>query len=72
MVKFTDNFENASVEFNFDTLSPTYKLLIGVPGRSNAFIISEKLGISDKIINRAKELINDDTTKESILSVMIV
>lgn len=57
----TNNFENASVEFNFDTLSPTYKLLIGVPGRSNAFIISEKLGISNNIINRAKDLINDDT-----------
>ena len=58
----TDNFENASVEFNFDTLSPTYKLLLGVPGRSNAFIISQKLGISEKIISRAKEFINDDTT----------
>ena len=58
----TDGFENASVEFNFDTLSPTYKLLVGVPGRSNAFIISKKLGISDKIISRAKDFINDDTT----------
>ena len=58
----TDGFENASVEFNFDTLSPTYKLLVGVPGRSNAFIISKKLGISDEIINRAKDFINEDTT----------
>ena len=58
----TDGFENASVEFNFNTLSPTYKLLIGVPGRSNAFIISKKLGISEEIISRAKEFINDDTT----------
>ena len=57
----TENFENASMEFNFDTLSPTYKILIGVPGRSNAFIISEKLGISDKIINRAKDFLNEDT-----------
>ncbi len=58
---FTKGFENASVAFDFDTLSPTYKLFIGVPGRSNAFIISEKLGISEKIIERAKELIPKDT-----------
>ena len=54
------NFKNASVEFDLDTLSPTYKLLIGVPGTSNAFNISKKLGISDEIINRAKELLKDD------------
>ena len=65
----TQNFENASVEFNFETLSPTYKLLIGVPGRSNAFIISEKLGISPKIINRAKDFIETDTANiENLLS----
>jgi len=57
----TDGFENACVDFNFDTLSPTYKLLLGVPGRSNAFIISEKLGILESIINRAKEFIKKDT-----------
>lgn len=56
----TKGFENASVEFNLDTLSPTYKLLLGVPGTSNAFSISKKLGISDKIISRAKEYIDSD------------
>ena len=56
----TDGFENASVEFNLDTLSPTYKLLLGVPGTSNAFAISKKLGISEEIISRAKEFIDSD------------
>ncbi len=57
----TDEVSNASCEFDINTLKPTYRLIIGAPGKSNAFLISQKLGVPTSVVERAKELTTDDS-----------
>lgn len=58
-----EGIETASMELNVETLSPTYRLMIGIPGESNALTIARRLGVSEEVINKAKSYISDDNKK---------